>query len=73
MSQQNHNNKNNHIYRYMGLGAQMMATLAAATWLGYFLDEKTGWKFPLFIIILPLLALIFSLWKLIKALDNKDK
>lgn len=54
--------------RYAGLGAEMMAILAAATWLGWFIDEKTSWDFPLFIIILPLVALIYSLWKLIKTL-----
>mgnify|MGYP000262080545 CR=1 FL=1 len=66
-------NKNNNAMRYAGLGAQMMATLAAATWLGWYIDEKTTWNFPLFIIILPLLALVYSLWKLIKALEKPDK
>lgn len=64
---------NNNTMRYAGLGAQMMGTLAAATWLGWFIDEKTTWNFPLFIIILPLVALVFSLWKLIKVLDKPKK
>lgn len=66
------NGKNN-MMRYAGLGGQLLATLAAATWLGWFIDEKTAWNFPLFIIILPLLALVFSLWKLIKELDKPKK
>lgn len=65
--------KPSNMSQYMGLGAQMLGTLAAATWLGWLADQKTGWKIPIFIIILPLIALVHSLWKLIKALDNKDK
>lgn len=65
--------KNNNMMRYAGLAGQMMATLAAATWLGWFFDKKIAWNFPLFIIILPLVALIFSLWKLIKEFDKPRK
>lgn len=66
-------NKNKNIMRYAGLGAEMMGTLAAATWLGWLADKKIQWNFPIFIIILPLLALTYSLWKLIKALNNSGK
>jgi F0F1-type ATP synthase assembly protein I len=67
------NNGNNNMMRYAGLAGQLMATLAAATWLGWFIDKKTGWNFPLFIIILPFTALIYSLWKLIKEVDKPKK
>lgn len=59
--------------RYVGWASQMMATLAVATWLGWFFDEKIAWNFPLFIIILPLVALIYSLWKLIKEVSKQGK
>ena len=62
--------KKNELLRYAGLAGQMMGTLAAATLLGWFLDKKTGWNFPLFIIILPLLMLGYSLWKLVKELSK---
>lgn len=65
--------KKSNMMRYVGLGAELMGTLGAATWLGWFIDGKTAWEFPLFIIILPLIALVYSLWKLIKAFDNTQK
>lgn len=67
------NDKNKNIMRHAGLGAELMGTLAAGTLLGWYIDGKTGWEFPLFIIILPLVALVYSLWKLIKAFDNTQK
>jgi hypothetical protein len=56
--------------RYAGLATQWMVMLAIAVWVGYKLDEKTGWKFPLFIILLPLIALGISLWRLIKEVSK---
>ncbi|MBW7914141.1 MAG: ATPase F0F1 [Taibaiella sp.] len=67
------NNGKNNMMRYAGLAGQLMGTLAAATWLGWFVDKKTGWNFPLFIIILPFTAVVYSLWKLIKELDKPKK
>lgn len=65
------NNKDT--YRYIGLGTQMMVMLGLAVYAGYKLDEKTGWKIPIFIIILPLIALGISLWQLIKAFNKPKK
>lgn len=65
--------KNREILRYAGLGTQWMVMLLLAVWAGWELDKKTGWKFPIFIIILPLIALIISLWQLIKAFNKPKK
>lgn len=65
-------NKNSAL-RYAGLAGQMMGMLAAATWLGWFIDKKTTWNFPLFIIILPVLMLGYSLWKLVKTFEQPGK
>jgi hypothetical protein len=63
----------NNTMRYLGLAGQMMGMLAAATWLGWFIDKKTTWNFPLFIIILPVLILAYSLWKLVKTFEKPGK
>ena len=63
----------NNTMRYLGLAGQMMGMLAAATWLGWFIDKKTTWNFPLFIIILPVLILAYSLWKLVKTIEKPGK
>lgn len=65
--------KNNNTMRYMGLAGQMMGMLGGATWLGWFIDKKTTWNFPLFIIILPIIILAYSLWKLVKTFEKPDK
>jgi len=65
--------KYNSTMRYAGLGMQWMAMLLLAFWLGYRLDfEWIGWKFPLFLILLPLLALGISFWQLMREF-NKPK
>lgn len=66
-------NSNKDTYRYIGLATQMMVTLGLGVYAGYKLDEKTGWKIPIFIIILPLIALGISLWQLIKAFNKPKK
>lgn len=67
------NKKNNNTMKFVGLAGQMMGMLAAATWLGWFIDKKTTWNFPLFIIILPVLMLAYSLYKLVKTFGQSDK
>ena len=59
--------------RYAGLATQWMAMLLAGVWIGIKLDKWTGWKFPLFVILLPLIALCYSLWQLIREFNKPKK
>lgn len=59
-------NKQKNIMRYVGLGTQWMALLLLAVWGGMKLDGKIKWKFPICTVLLPLIALIYSLWKIIR-------
>ncbi len=59
--------------KYAGLGTQLMALMAIGTWGGIKLDKMLGFKFPLFLISLPLLALGISLWQLIRELNKPSK
>jgi F0F1-type ATP synthase assembly protein I len=58
--------KRNTLLRYAGLAFQMMATLGLAVFVGYKIDQRTGWSFPVFMIIFSLLALTLLLWQIIK-------
>ena len=58
--------------RYAGLATQWMVMLLAGVWLGYKLDKYIGWRIPIFLILFPLLALVVSLWGIIKEF-NKNK
>jgi hypothetical protein len=63
----------NSTMRYVGLGTQWMVLLLVAVWGGWKLDQNTGWKFPLFTVLFPLLALVVSLWQLIKEFNKPKK
>jgi hypothetical protein len=58
--------------RYASLATQWMVMLVIAVFAGHKLDVKLNWKVPLFIILFPVAALVFSMWQLIKEL-NKTK
>jgi len=58
--------------RYAGLAFQMMAGLGLAVFAGYKLDQRTGWSFPVFMIIFSLLALTLILWQIIKDTRRND-
>ena len=58
--------------RYAGMATQWMVSLLVAVWLGLKLDKWIGWKFPVMLIILPILTLSGLFWQLIKSF-NKPK
>jgi F0F1-type ATP synthase assembly protein I len=60
------------ILRYTGLAFQMMATLGIAVFAGYKIDQRIGWSFPLFLIILSLLALVLILRQIIKDTSRNE-
>jgi len=59
--------------RYMGLATQWFVVLLIAVWAGYKADKVLGWSVPLFLILLPLISLAFSLWRLVKELNGQRK
>lgn len=59
-------NRQRNVMRYVGLGTQWMVLMLLGVWAGINIDKKTGWKFPLFTVLLPLTALIYCLWKIIQ-------
>lgn len=59
--------------RYVGLGTQLMAMMLVAVWGGWKLDKLIGWRFPLLLLLLPLIALGFSLWQLIREFNKPKK
>ena len=66
-------NKYNNTARYAGLATQWLAMLGLAVWIGLKLDKLTGWRFPVFVITLPLAALCFSLWQLVREFNKPKK
>lgn len=56
--------------RYAGLGTQLMVLLGLGVWGGLRLDSWLHLR-ALFVILLPLLALVFSLMQLYRNLNKK--
>ena len=59
------------ILRYAGMATEWMLVLMISVWAGHKLDGMLGWKFPVFVILLPIVALIFLLWKLVKDVSKQ--
>ena len=66
-------NNGSNMMRYAGLATTWLVALLAAVWIGHALDGWLKWKFPLFIIVLPLLMLIMLLWQIIKEFSKPGK
>ena len=52
--------------KYADMATTWLATLGAAVFIGYKADQWLDWKFPVFTITLPLVAIISLLWQIIK-------
>lgn len=63
-------NKRNDIMKYASLGTQMIVLLGLGVWGGLKLDEKLNTA-PLFLVLLPVLALFISLYQLYRQLVSK--
>jgi hypothetical protein len=59
--------------RYVSLATQWMVLLLVAAFIGYKIDGWIKWKVPLCTILFPLIALIFSFWKLINEINKPNK
>ena len=57
--------------RYTGLAFQLLAAIFLGIWVGIELDQWLNLKFPLFTLLLSMVALIGSIIYLIKSLNAK--
>ena len=63
-------NRTQELTRYASLATQLLVLLGVAVWGGLALDSRLHLR-ALFIIILPVLALVIALWQLIRSLNKK--
>lgn len=57
--------------RYSSLGFAMIAVILLGVFGGHYIDGYLKWKFPLFTVVLTLLALGYALYYLIKEVTRK--
>lgn len=60
------------LFKYSGMGVELVVTLCLAAWLGRWLDEKYGVESGLYTIFIMLFALVGSMYRLIKSLMNEQ-
>lgn len=65
------NSTPNPALRYAALATQWLVMLLIAVWAGHKIDQKITFRIPLFLILLPLISLIVSFFKLMKELNKK--
>ncbi|MGK7389318.1 MAG: AtpZ/AtpI family protein [Candidatus Cyclobacteriaceae bacterium M2_1C_046] len=57
--------------RYSGLAIQMVVTIGMAGFAGFWIDRQIGWRFPLFLLLFIILALVGIIYGIIKS--SKDE
>ena len=60
------------LYQYAGMGAQILAGLIITVAVGYWLDGKVKFSFPIFIWLLPLIVIISMILKTVKDTSKKQ-
>lgn len=60
------------LIQYAGLGAQLLAGLIIAVFLGKWVDEKAKFSFPVFIWLFPLIVIIGMILKAVKDTSKKN-
>jgi membrane protein DedA with SNARE-associated domain len=61
----------NNILKYAGLATQILVLLGLAVFAGSKLDERLHFSTPVLIWVLPLLAIFFFIFRIIKETSNK--
>ena len=59
--------------KFAGLASQWAVALTLLIFLGKYIDQKTGRVAPLFLWILPSLFIVFSLFKIVRDTQIKQK
>jgi len=60
----------NEYAKYSALGFQMLAAIGLGVWGGMKIDQWTGWKFPVFTLVLPILGIVSSIVLLVRGLPK---
>ncbi len=57
--------------KYSSLGFQLFGSIGVAGWLGYLLDEKTGLKFPVFLLSFVLLMFAGNIYLIMRSFNKE--
>lgn len=59
--------------KYFGLSFQLFAVIGLGTWIGWMIQQKSGMKFPLWILLFCLLFTVIAFYQLYVSLKNDER
>jgi hypothetical protein len=59
--------------KYIGLSFQLFAVVGLGTWLGWYVQEKSQMKFPVWLLTFSFLSLAVAFYHLFKSLKNDER
>ncbi len=60
------------LWKYAGMGTQILLSLGMAAFAGYHADKWIGWQFPLLVWLAPLVFLVVLFLKIVKDTSGKE-
>lgn len=64
--------KNNSWQKYAGMAFQILAALGVAFFIGYHIDKFIGWRYPVFLLLMPLIALAGVFYQVLRDTSNNE-
>lgn len=61
------------ILRYSSLSFQLFAVIGLGTWLGWYLHQKSGMSFPLWLLVFVLLSMAAAFYHLYVSIKNDER
>jgi len=66
--------KSNSVYvKYIGLSFQLFGIIAAGTWFGWWLQQKSDMKFPVWLLLFCFLSIIIAFYQLWMSMKQDNK
>ena len=62
----------NSFLKYSGFAFQLLGGIGIAGWLGYLLDERLAWGFPVFMLLFMLMVLAGMLYQMSRKLNEEQ-
>lgn len=59
--------------KYINLSFQLFAIIGAGTWLGWYIQQKSGMKFPLWLLLFCFLSILLAFYQLFVSMKNDEK
>lgn len=59
--------------KYIGLSFQLFGTIGAGTWFGWWLHQRSGMKFPVWLLVFCFLSIVIAFYQLWVSMKQDNK